>query len=289
MKFKIIFVLILFSFLAFGQTDQNHNPIFNSISTGEKPINNSLLISNYYTLKNNIENSQSSVFISEKPTLTEIENAAINLPSDFFILTRNSKMLAMILLQNYPKREFVTVVISTNQQATYSCKLNGDITENRANEIIKEQYDSNAKIENNILFFNNNHFQIISNKEIEESVLTLIKKEELDKIPSSEITLLSKNELKEYILAETKENGQLDFFTEIKGKEYDGIQIKPGVFSTQLSLATYKWGRACWDLGVNTVEDAYTIFSEFKNRELNSREKDYIKMGFNKELENSKP
>src|SRR5690606_36104486 len=202
-----------------------------------------------------------------------------------FILTKNSKMVVMVILQNYPEREFMSVGILTNQESFYPSKLKGDITENRANEIIKEKYDPNAKIENNILLFDNKRFQIISNKEIEESVLSLIEKEKLDKTPPSETTLFSKNELKAYILTETKENGQLDFFTEIKGHEYDGVQIKPGVFSTQLSLALYKWGRACWDLGVNTVEDAYTIFSEFKNRELNSKEKDYIKMGFNKELE----
>jgi len=285
MKFIILPILFLFSYFVFGQTDQGGNPIFNSISTNEKSFDDFLLISNYYTLKNNIENAQSSVFISENPTLNEIENAAINLPSDFFILTKNSKMVVMVILQNYPEREFMSVGILTNQESFYPSKLKGDITENRANEIIKEKYDPNAKIENNILLFNNKRFQIISNKEIEESVLSLIEKEKLDKTPPSETTLFSKNELKAYILTETKENGQLDFFTEIKGHEYDGVQIKPGVFSTQLSLALYKWGRACWDLGVNTVEDAYTIFSEFKNRELNSKEKDYIKMGFNKELE----
>ena len=51
----------------FGQTDKNGNPVFNSVSTNEKAFDDFLLISNYYTLKNNLENSQSSVFISEKP------------------------------------------------------------------------------------------------------------------------------------------------------------------------------------------------------------------------------
>ena len=95
----------------------------------------------------------------------------------------------------------------------------------------------------------------------------------------------SKKELEIFVLNETKEGGKLDFFTEIKGKEYDGVQIKQGVFTTKGSIALYKWGRANFDIGVNTIEDAYSIFSKFKNRKLNEKEKAYIKMGFNKEWE----
>jgi len=283
------FAIIILSFLtigqSFGQTDKNGNPVFNSVSTSEKSFDNFLLISNYYTLKNNIENKQSSVFISENPTLSEIEEAALNLTSDFFILTKKSKMVALVLLQNDPKREFMTIVTSTNKQSTFPCKLEGDITENRAKELIKENYDSTASIGNGVLTFNGKKFQIISDQKIEDAVLKIIKEDKLDKKKPSEIILPSKKELKEYILNETKEGGKLDFFTEIKGKENEGIQIKPMVFSTYLGVAIYKWGRACYDIGVNTVEDTYEIFAEHKGRELNRKEKDYIKLGFYKELE----
>ena len=269
----------------FGQTDKNGNPVFNSVSTNEKSFDNFLLISNYYTLRNNIENKQSSVFIAEKPTLDQIEKASINLASDFFILTKESKMVVMVMLLNDPKREFMTITMATKQQSTFSCKLSGDITENRAKEIIREKYDTTATIENGKLKFNGKEFVIISNQEIEDAVLTLIKKEKLDKIDPSDIIMPSKKELKNYILTETKEGSKLDFSTEIKGKEYDGVQIKPGVFTTMQSIALYKWGRACFNIGVNTIEDVYEIYSEFKQKELNQRDKDYIKMGFWKEWE----
>ena len=269
----------------FAQTDKNGNPVFNSVSTNEKSIDNFLLISNYYTLRNNIENKQSSVFISEKPTLDQIEKAAINLASDFFILTKESKMVVMVMLQNDPKREFMTITMATKKQSIFPCKLSGDITENRANEIIKEKYDTTATIENGKLKFNGKSFKIISNQEIEDAVWKLIKDEKLDKKKPSDIMMPSKKELKNYILTETKEGGKLDFFTEIKGKEFDGVQIKPGVFTTKQSIALYKWGRACYDIGVNTIEDVYEIFAEFKQKELNQRDKEYIKMGFDKEWE----
>jgi hypothetical protein len=286
MKKITIIILTIFSIeQVFAQTDKNGNPVFNSVSTYEKVIDNFLLISNYYTLSNNIENKQSSVFISEKPTLDQIEKAAINLPSDFFILTKESKMVVMVLLQNDPKREFMTITMATKKQFTFPCKLTGDITENRAKEIIKENYDMTATIENGKLKFNGKEFVIISNQTIEEAVWKLIRDEKLDKKKPSDIVMPSKMELKNYILTETKEGGKLDFFTEIKGKEYDGVQIKPGVFTTKQGIALYKWGRACFDIGVNTIEDVYEIYFEFKQKELNQRDKDYIKMGFDKEWE----
>lgn len=284
-KITIILLTILSLGQVFAQTGKNGNPVFNSVSTNEKSIDNFLLISNYYTLRNNIENKQSSAFISENPTLDQIEKAAINLASDFFILTKESKMVVMVMLQNDPKREFMTITMATKKQSIFPCKLSGDITENRANEIIKEKYDTTATIENGKLKFNGKSFKIISNQEIEDAVWKLIKDEKLDKKKPSDIILPSKKELKNYILTETKEGGKLDFFTEIKGKEFDGVQIKPGVFTTKQSIALYKWGRACYDIGVNTIEDVYEIFADFKQKELNQRDKEYIKMGFDKEWE----
>jgi hypothetical protein len=65
----------------------------------------------------------------------------------------------------------------------------------------------------------------------------------------------------------------------------DGIQIKPGLFDTRIGIALYKWGKANRDLGIATLDDAYAIFSKFKDRDLNIREKEYIKLGFEKGLE----
>ena len=113
----------------------------------------------------------------------------------------------------------------------------------------------------------------------------MIKKEKLNKKKPSGVTLLSKNEIKSFILSQTKAGGKLDFFTEIKGKEYDGVQIKPGLFTTKQGIALYKWGRACFDIGVNTIEEAYELFSQYKGKQVNDRDKEYIRMGFYKEWE----
>ena len=268
-----------------AQVDKSGNPVFNSVMTNEKEVEKFVLTSNYYTLENNVENKNSSVFISENPTLDEIETASIELPSDFFLLTKESKLVVMIKLENEPKKEFLVIEMKNGKQTTYPAKFDGDITENRANEIIKLGYDSNAKIENEVLTFNGRNFKIIKSDDIQKTVWSLIKDNKLDKKKPSDIYIPSQKELKEYIVSETQKGGEFDFFTEIKGKEYDGVQIKPGIFSTNQSVALYKWGRVCFDIGVNTVEDAYVIYSEIIEKEINKRDKEYIRMGFYKEWE----
>lgn len=283
---KILGIALLFiAIQGIAQTDKNGNPVFNSVSTNEETIKDFKLISNYYTLKNNIENKSSSVYISGNPTLAEIENAAINLPSDFFLVTKNQAIISMVMIQNIPTRQFLVINPITGLQKQFNCSLKGDITENRANEIIKEGFDPAAKIKGDKLYFNNKKLTIIENQEIKDAVLKLIEKEKLSIGDKAGVKILSKEEIKAMILNESKEGGKLDFFTEIKGHEYDGVQIKPGLFTTKLGVALYQWGRANFELGVNTVEDALIYWKEFKGREANQREKDYITKGFNKELE----
>lgn len=283
---KILTLLfLLFTAQTYSQTDNNGNPVFNSITLREDTIKDFQLLSNYYTLKNNIDNKNTSVYISDKPTLNDVENAAINLPSDFFVIMKNQSIINLILIRNNPSREYFVINPTTGEQKKFSCNIKGEITENRANEIVKEGYDPNAKIKGDKLFFNNKKLTIASNKKIKENVIDFIEQQKLASGDTSSIKILSKEDLRKIVLTESKEGGKLDFFTEIKGHEYDGIQIKPGLFATKLSIALYKWGRANFDLGVNKVDDVLEFWAEFKGRPANQREKDYITKGFNKELE----
>jgi hypothetical protein len=284
MKQTLTFILFITT-QCFCQTDNNGNPVFNSVTTNEETIKDFQFLSNYYTLKNNIENKGSAVYISSAPTLDEIEKAAIDLPSDFFAIMKKGTLLNIIMIRNNRTRQYFVVSPNTGKQEEFPCSIRGDITENRANEIIKENYDSHAEIKGDKLFFNNKKLKIIPNAEIKRNVLGLIEKQKLDIGDTSNIKILSKDELRKIVLMESKENGKLDFFTEIKEHEYDGVQIKPGLITTKLGIALYKWGRANFDLGVNTVEDALEFWAEYKGRQANQREKDYITMGFNKELE----
>jgi acyl-CoA-binding protein len=285
MRILLTAFLLFIGLQCFSQIDQNGNPIFNSVTLNEEVIKDFKLIANYYTLKNNIDNKGSSVFISENPSLDQIANAAMVLPSDFFVVVKGQSLLNMVLLTDLPTRKYMVINPSTGKQTEFACSLKGDITENRAMEIMKENYAPDAKIEGSLFYFNGKKLRIISNREIRNGVVDLIEKQKLNAGESSKVKMLSKDEIKMVVLEQSKPGGRLDFFTEIKGREMEGIQIKPGLFDTRIGIALYNWGRANFDLGVNTIEDALAIWAELKGRPANQREKDYIKLGFDKDLE----
>lgn len=284
-KISLILFLIL-STLTFGQTDKNGNPVFNSMSIDEIKIDNNIkLIVNYYTLANNIENPLSSVYISKNPSDKKIIKSATELMSYNFLLLKNQKMVDLIVLNEKPLRVFNLRNLKSGKVKDYKSKIKGDISENRANEIIKNKYDDSAKIENNILTYNGKTYLIYSKQEVINEILNIIKNNKHLKDKVSDTQIPTKKELENYIIEQTKPNNSLDFFTEIKGKKYDGVQIKPGVFTTLQSIAFYKWGRANYELGVNTYQDAFDIYSKIKGKELNIKEKRSIKSGFNKDWE----
>lgn len=279
------FLMILLSLNLFSQTDRNGNPVFNSVTISEEKLNNYQLNTNYYTIDNNVNNKNSSVFMSETPTLDQIEKFATKLPSDFFLIVKDNSPINMVMIVENPDKKYFVINPSTGNSKTFDCNLQGDITENRAKEIIEQKYDSTAKINDNKLFFNNKEFMIISNDELKNSITKLIEKEKLNEGKASDLKIADKALLRKIIIDESKVGGKLDFFTEIKGHEMDGIQVKKGIFSTKQNIAIYKWGRANFEMGVNTFDDAIEIWGEIKGRKANQREIDYIKMGFNKELE----
>ena len=183
MKKLVILLLVCLTFgQVFAQTDHNEHLVYKSVLISEKSMdNNCLLSSSYYTLRNNIENKKSSAFISENPTLDQIEHAAINFDSNVFVLTKDSKSVVVIVLQNDPRRRFRVLAMERLKLKLYPCKLEGDITENRAKEIIEANYDPMATIENGTLKFNGKEFVIIPSQAIEDAVMKLIKTKKLTK------------------------------------------------------------------------------------------------------------
>lgn len=279
------FLMILLSLNLFSQTDKNGNPVFNSVTLAEEKFDDYQLNTNYYTIDNNINNENSSVFINQNPTLEQIETFATRLPSDFFLILKDNSPINMIMIVENPEKKFFVINPANGINKTFDCSIKGDITENRAKEIIAKKYDSKAKINGNKLFFNNKEFTIISSNEIKSGITKLITDEKLNEGKASDLKIADEALLRNTVIKESKVGGKLDFFTEIKGHEMDGIQVKKGLFSTKQGIALYKWGRANFEIGVNTADDALEIWSDIKGRKASQKENDYIKMGFNKELE----
>ncbi len=243
------------------------------------------LSTSYYTLKNNIENPQSSVFIAAAPTLDQIERAATSLASNFHVLTKNQQVMGLILFSSEAPRKLLVINPATGSKKDYASKLQGDMSESRAKELLANGYDAKAALHGSTLLFNEHRLQVYSNEDAREAVVKLIKSQKLGNMAGAGVAMRSQAELKAFILKETKQGGKLDFFTSIKGHEHDGGQIKPGLFTTLGHVALYKWGRSVYQLGIDTVEDAYAILAEFQGQPLSSRDQDYLKSGFDRKYE----
>lgn len=94
----VMLVLIIACSTTKKGIDKNGNPIFNSITIDEKEYDGYGISANYYTLINNIENPNSSVFVSEKPNSEQIFDFATNKPSYFWILHQNREVIKSIVL-----------------------------------------------------------------------------------------------------------------------------------------------------------------------------------------------
>lgn len=285
MKTTLLFIITLLCASVTAQTDKHGNPVFNSVITAEETKGDLTLVSNYYTLRNNIENKGSSVYVDEHPTPDDVISSAKQLPSEFYLVAKNQKAVAMLMVQLYPKKEIMLMYPATMESKTFPLAANGDIAQSRAEEIISQKYDAAAFIKDGVLTFNKKTYTIIPTEKTKEQVLQLIESQNLHSAKPSQMQVMTQSEIKAFITQETAAGGKLDFFTPIKDIEYNSVQIKPGVFSTNIGIALYKWGRANFDLGINTVEDAYALFATIKGRALNPSETEYIKLGFNKELE----
>jgi hypothetical protein len=284
---RLLLVLALLAHInSTAQTDAAGNPVLNSVIISEERVGNYLLGASYYPLKGNMDNKGSSAYVSDKPTLLEIDYAATHQASDFFVIVKNHSILKLIGLNNVGANwQWLVVDMGKGGSDGYMLDDTADITENRALELVRDRYDSTARIKGNTLYFDGSPRHILTNKKIKASLLALIARESLAKGDSTDIRYRTREETRSFILTETAKGGNLDFFNAIKGKESDGLQVKPGVYSTKLGAALYQWGKACYDLGLNTIEDAYQVYAKFKGRPLTRQEKDHIRMGFEKSLE----
>lgn len=140
----IIFLAILFSdsIISSDGLDENGNPIFNSINLEEKEYDEYGISANYYTILNNIENPNSSVFVSEDPTNEEVMNFAINLPSYFWIIHINNKVSKLVSLhqkyETFLNMKWYFLVVDVENQTSKEFPINIkmiQITEHRRLEL----------------------------------------------------------------------------------------------------------------------------------------------------------
>jgi len=281
MKKIALIILTVFTLTnAFGQTDKHGNPVFNNELISEEKLDAFELTSSYYTIDNNISNKGSSVYVSDKPTLTEYLKFARELPSNFFIVHQGQSVMVMIMLM--PKIDGSNTTLSYNivnpnngKSMQTSCNVWGEISEKRADELLKLKVDTAAKIidlPNNGkgLLFNGIAYRIQPYDKLKAEVIEIAKQLTT---PVEEI----KDPI-EYVKKETI-GGKLDF-NKVLEKETQALFLFDGVAYNKKDFAIYLWGKKVKILGVSSSKKATKLWEEINNRKLTDPEKKALVSGF---------
>lgn len=269
-----IFLVFFTSSNLYSQIDKNGNPIFNSEKIENFNLDNYDFISSYYTIKNNINNKQSSVFISETPSLDDYVNFSTKLPSYYFMIVDKGNVQAMMML--IPKNEdnsfFYNIVIpSKNQNFQIPSNLNGQITENRAKELINIK-NNDFKIINNVLNFNNKKFQILLYKDVIGEAMKVAK----EKILNDQSEKI--DNIEEYIQTESK-GGKFDFKNVVD--KYEGAFINfDGILYNKKDFAILMWGAAVKNSGITELNKVQSLWEKINERKLTEPELKALKKGF---------
>lgn len=275
--FKILplisFLLFFTHVKFFSQIDKNGNPIFNSTKIEKANLDNYEIISNYYTIKDNIDNKLSSVFVSESPTIEDFVNFSTKLPSYYFMLVDKGNIQGMAILIPNPKEDsfFYRIIIPNNNSTVMlPSSLKGKITEHRAKELATIK-SNDAKISDSQFEINNLKLDIIPYKMIWSEFKETI----VDKIKSASKT---DNRLEEYIKSESKEGGKFDFKKRLENSE--GLIAYESILYNKKDFAILMWSAAVKSLGYNDFDKAKDLWININGRELTEPELKAFKKGF---------
>ena len=278
MRWFVLFVGWLTSGLAIAQPGGYDESVFNSIELEEVAYDGFSITSGYYTIANNIDNQQSSAFISHTPSADEYVYFAQHQPSYYFLVHRQHEVIRMIVLQqrvrNYRSQFFYTVIDPASGYRTeVSSQLTGELTQMRAKELMMSHVDSLANIAETRLVcsFNQQQYAIQPFAAVRQEVVTLAQR------------LLNKDrsqmeELEEYIRAETV-GGTLDFRVALS-KESRQHFSRGGVSYDKDMFSVLLWGGAVRMLGLSSVDNARVLWEDIKQRPLTISEAKALRKGF---------
>jgi hypothetical protein len=272
---KQLLILILSIFLTssnlYSQFDKNGNPIFNSEKIESFRVENVEVVSSYYTIKNNIDNKQSSVFINENPALDDYWNFSNDLPSYYFMIVDMGKVKGMLMLIPKDDSFFYNVVIpDKNENFQIHSKLKGKITENRAKELadIKK---IKAILIDDVLKFNNKDFQVLKYNDVIEEVKNIVKERIIHHDDQNAA-------LEKYIKTESK-GGKLDFKDSVE--KYEGAFINfDSILYNKKDFAILMWAAAVKKVGIADLNNAQRLWQEINERNLSEPELKALRKGF---------
>ena len=278
MKFWWILALVGLPRLAASQAVSADTPVFLSVELEEVAYKAFSITSGYYTIANNIDNRQSSAFISDSPSSDEYLFFAQHQPSYYFLVHRQREVLRMIVLQQRVKNNqslfFYTVMNPVSGYRTQEpSQLSGELTQLRVKELLMSHVDASAYLTEDSLAYSLNQVQypVLPFAAVREEVVALAHR------------LLNKDrsqaeELEEYIRAETI-GGTLDFSMALS-EEPQPYFSRGGVSYDKNDFSVLLWGGAVRMLGVYSIDSARVLWEKIQQRALTDPESKALRKGF---------
>jgi len=283
-------LIILFTFFSisqtFGQTDRNGNPIFNNETISEEKFDGFELTSSYYNIKDNISNKQSSVYISDNPTLNDYLKFSRDLPSNFFTVHKGQNLIVgIVVLQRNTgsKTTFSYNIVNPTigKSIEVPCSVFGEICEKRVEELEKLKVDTSAtKLtmpSGTLYVYNGIAYHIQPYDKLKAEVIELAKQIVNGANEKEEI----KNPI-EYIKKETI-GGELDFNKVLEDNH--SLLVYDGIAYNKKDFAIFLWGKKVKMLGINSTKKATRLWEEINNRTLTEPEKKALIKGYESKAE----
>lgn len=278
---SILFIITSFYYInVFSQIDRNGEPVFNSEIISEESIGKYKLLSGYYTIKNNISDEESSVYVKDKPSTADYIKYSLTLPSYFFVLSKNNKMKFLTTL--LPKISgdniymmYLGMNVSNGNKREIICNIPGEISEKRAEELVEMKVDSSFHLhytqEGKYLSFKDKKYLIMSYEKVKADILEMVDlfikgKEKQKQIKDPE----------EYIRKESI-GGELDF--EKKLTE-DKIYIYNNIAYNKSEYALVLWGIEVRKLNVKSSDDAIDLWEDIYKKKLSETNKKALENGY---------
>lgn len=93
------------------------------------------------------------------------------------------------------------------------------------------------------------------------------------------------DEMRSKLIGASKNNGKLDYWTQIKGHEFEGERIEQDWYVSKGDAAVIKWAYDVTEAGVSNRTDIISLYEELKGRKINTNEVNYIDYGYRRALE----
>lgn len=235
------------------------------------------LNTSYYTIANNVDNRQSSAFISDTPSPDEYLYFAQHQPSYHFLIHQKRSVLGIILFHQRStahRSSFTYTIVNpaNGHRREVPSRLQGELTQQRALELVANPLMATARFLNDTVFLvDKTRYPVLTLAAVQKEVVALAQQllgQEQGKI----------DDLEEYIRAETI-GGTLDFKAAL-AQEPQQRFFRYGIVYSKARFSVLLWGGAVRMLGLRSIENARALWEEIQQRPLTPPEWRALRSGF---------